>query len=117
MEAGVFGPSALSVIMAGKNYKRCGLAHTLTFESLTRLHIKAFLTWLIEEEKLPTSKADEIEGIMIELQSVMGELLSNKDLDRRKHELLLTDWKGYMKSCKTTRHCWKISMNRERPLA
>lgn len=86
VEAGVFGPNAMSVIMAGKNYKRCGLAHSLMFESLTRLHIKAFLIWLIEEERLPRIVADEMEEVMAELQSDMGEIVADRVIDQRKQE-------------------------------
>ena len=39
VEASVFGPNTASVIMAGKNYKRCGLAHSLMYDVMTRFHL------------------------------------------------------------------------------
>ena len=42
VEAGIFGPNAASMIMQGKHYKRCTLAHKLMFEAMGMLKWQAF---------------------------------------------------------------------------
>ena len=83
VEAAVFGPNAASVIMAGKNYKRCGLAHSLMYDVMTRSHLKAFLAWLIAEGKLPHATINDLEGLAVEFQTEIGELLSEKNSIKR----------------------------------
>ena len=39
----IFGPNAVNQIMKGKNFKRCSLAHMLTYEIMCMLEFTAFL--------------------------------------------------------------------------
>ena len=48
-EANVFCPNAASVIMNGGNYKRCTMAHSLMYETISRLEWKSFLAWSVEK--------------------------------------------------------------------
>ena len=64
--------------MAGKNYTRGGLTHSLMYDVMTRFHLKAFLSLLIAAGKLPIATINELEGLVVELQSEIGELLSEK---------------------------------------
>ena len=42
VESEIFGPNAVSQIMKGKNFKRCSLAHMLTYEIMCRPEFTAF---------------------------------------------------------------------------
>ena len=70
--------------MAGKNYKRCGLAHSLMYDVMTRFHLKAFLDWLITEGKLPNVTINDLEELAVELQTEIGELLSEKAFNQER---------------------------------
>ena len=85
VEAAVFGPNAASAIMAGKHYKRCGLAHSLMYDVMTRFHLKAFLAWLIAGGKLPNATLNDLEARAVELQTENGELLSEKEINEERH--------------------------------
>ena len=81
VEAAVFELDASSVIMAGKNYKRCGLAHSLISDVMTRFH---FLAWLIAEGKLPNATINDLAGLAVELQTEIGELLTEKEFNQER---------------------------------
>ena len=50
---------------------------------MTRFHLKPFLAWLIAEGKLPIATLNDLEGLAVELQTEIGELLSEKNSIKR----------------------------------
>ena len=70
--------------MAGKNYKRCGLAHSIMYDVMTIFHLKAFLAQLIAEGKLPNATLNDLEGLAVELQTEIGKLLSEKEFNQER---------------------------------
>ena len=56
------------------------------YDVMTRFHLKAFLAWLIAEGKLPNATINELEGLVVELQTEIGELLSEKEFDQERQE-------------------------------
>ena len=85
IEADVFGPNAMSMIMQGGHYKRCTLAHRLMHEVMCRLEFQGFLKWLVSQDKLPEDNADLLETTCSNLQATMDSLLSDTQIQEDKH--------------------------------
>ena len=88
VEAGIFGPNAMTHIMAGGHYKRCSLAHMLMHEAMTRLHIQAFLLWLTDRQSISASDAQDLEHISMKVQDNMHSILASVEWDPDLHRKL-----------------------------
>ena len=64
IEAGVFGKNATSIIMQGKHYKQCMLAHKLMFEVMCRLQWQAFFKWIVQQGRMQQQDSEEIDNIV-----------------------------------------------------
>ena len=64
IELKVFGLYTAKVIMTGKNYKRCPLAHKLMHEVMSRMQWAAFLEWAVSKKLISKKKASKLEMLV-----------------------------------------------------
>ena len=71
VESDIFGPNAASQIMKGKNFKRCSLAHMLTYEIMCMFESTAFLKRMMDKKQLSELVAEELKVSCKNIQQAM----------------------------------------------
>ena len=80
----IFGPNAVNQIMKGKNFKRCSLAHMLTYETMCRLKFTAFLKWMVDKEQMSELVAEELEVSCKNIQQAMKSFVLEERTQEKK---------------------------------